>query len=198
MRQSAHPPLNRDNLQILWHNGLPREKAYKQSDTIAVPLTHPASTDRSRSAAYDNMVDREKSGDLQAVPLSALSENFKREAQERARVYLGKGPEDEIGFSLGHGDKKDLAVTTVELMPPRHPPPTKYYDLFPPLRIVKIVGDWFKRREVLDKLDRAKGGKRRHPPGHNPDKIPLQIMRVHTRVSQGRAEGQDVPASLRR
>ncbi|WVQ78805.1 hypothetical protein IAT38_000896 [Cryptococcus sp. DSM 104549] len=38
---SVYPPITRDHLLALWHNGLPRQKKWQQNDTIAVPLTVP-------------------------------------------------------------------------------------------------------------------------------------------------------------
>ncbi|WVQ78804.1 hypothetical protein IAT38_000895 [Cryptococcus sp. DSM 104549] len=38
---SAYPPITRDHLLALWHNGLPRQKYWAQDDAIAVPLTVP-------------------------------------------------------------------------------------------------------------------------------------------------------------
>jgi hypothetical protein len=70
------------------------------------------------------------------------------------------------------GDK--VPITTVELMPPRHPPPARYYDLFPPLRIVKLVTDWVRRSDLVMKQDRVRGGKRKRNGVHS--EIPQEIM----------------------
>jgi len=58
-----------------------------------------------------------------------------------------------------------VTITTVELMPPRHPPPIKAWDLFPPLRIYKMITDWFKTQKMKEEQERAQGGKRKRPSG---------------------------------
>lgn len=38
---ASYPPITRDHLLTLWHNGLPRQKANRATDDIAAPLTVP-------------------------------------------------------------------------------------------------------------------------------------------------------------
>lgn len=68
-------------------------------------------------------------------------------------------------------------MSTVELMPPRHPPPTRIYDFFPPLRIIKRIKDWWLSvfRDVVHQDDRVKGGKRKRK-GAFKSEIPQEIL----------------------
>jgi putative membrane protein len=74
-------------------------------------------------------------------------------------------------------DKKGdrVPVITVELMPPRHPPKAQYWDFFPPLRLIKVITDWIRRRELVQKQERVRGGKRKRN-GSVRSEIPQEIM----------------------
>jgi hypothetical protein len=50
------------------------------------------------------------------------------------------------------------------------------WDFFPPLRLLKIVVDWFKTQKRLEEQERAKGGKRRRGADAVKSEIPQEIL----------------------
>jgi hypothetical protein len=70
-----------------------------------------------------------------------------------------------------------VTIATVELMPPRHPPPIKIWDIFPPFRVYKMVTDYFKTQKMKEQQERAQGGKRKRPSGVRTE-IPQEILCV--------------------
>ena len=73
-----------------------------------------------------------------------------------------------------------MTIASVELMPPRHPPVPRYWDYLPPLRIVKIILDWFKTQKRLEDQDRTKGGKRRRGGNTVKSEITQEILSVQS------------------
>ncbi|ORX35212.1 Bestrophin, RFP-TM, chloride channel-domain-containing protein [Kockovaella imperatae] len=175
---SAYPPITRDHLLVLWQNGIPRQKWHRADDVAAVPLSQQAAFD---GYTFDIMpgADMPNPGptDHEANPggLTTRSEKFKSQAVNEAKKYVQDGQAKIMGFC--HLDQKHrirrgdtpvrlsqddtIIITTVELMPPRHPPPATVWDFVPPLRIFKIVFDWFKTQKRLEQQERTRGGKRR-------------------------------------
>jgi hypothetical protein len=68
-----------------------------------------------------------------------------------------------------------VPIVTVELMPPRHPPAVRIWDIIPPLRVFKVMKDWFvsQQRKAFDV--REKGGKRKRAGGVR-NEIPQEIL----------------------
>jgi hypothetical protein len=66
-------------------------------------------------------------------------------------------------------------ITSVELMPPRHPPMAQYWDFFPPLRLAKIVVDWIRKREKVLQQERVRGGRRKRGGGMRSE-IPQEVL----------------------
>nr|ODN89268.1 hypothetical protein L204_06205 [Cryptococcus depauperatus CBS 7855] len=56
-------------------------------------------------------------------------------------------------------EQEQVTLETVELMPPRHPPPPKLRDFLPPLRLIKSIWDklnWKKKQQQTDSRRRRK------------------------------------------
>jgi len=171
----------------LWHNGIPRQKYYHNDDTLAVPLTNPATFDgvafntlsqtANSSSTSINSIDVERN----VTGITTTSTDFRKQALTSAASFTVSNHPDVMAFSrldqkyrlnkkrsekqfTPDGIEK-VTITTVELMPPRHPPPIKAWDLFPPLRIYKMLTDWFKTQKTKEEQERAQGGKRKRPSG---------------------------------
>lgn len=198
---ASYPPITRDHLLALWHNGLPRQKASRATDDIAVPLTVPVAftQDALNQPNLPNpffLDEEEKSGGeeklwgpshedftVQAIKSASAfvktddPEVFvvtsKREGrksiQQRRSIRVSR---DILPTSLHQGQHQNqrdnssdeqVTLETVELMPPRHPPPPKVWDFFPPLRIFKVVYDLFRwrKKQGQGQTERTRGGKRR-------------------------------------
>ncbi|WWD16444.1 hypothetical protein CI109_100870 [Kwoniella shandongensis] len=172
---SAYPPVTRDHLLALWQNGLPREHASKQSnDTIAVPLTTPIAFTADALNQPDLPVDEEKDGSLPLPSGRTTGQSFRAQAIASATSFvktdnpkvfqLKRQKDDQVKAepiqpnTKGKDTDEKIILTTVELLPPRHPPMPKVWDFFPLLRIGKVVYDWWKKN--VDQ-ERQKGGKRR-------------------------------------
>jgi putative membrane protein len=176
---SSYPPITRDNLLVLWQNGLPRQQAYKAEDIVAVPLTQPATFD---GYAFDLLPGTAKPSavaveapssathpEAHASAFTTNSEAFKRQAVESAVEYTKSDDPAIIGSSrldekhrLGHINNSDgreqVTITTVELMPPRHPPTPRVWDFIPPLRVFKVIWDWFRKKRRIEEEEREKCG----------------------------------------
>ena len=184
---ASHPPISRDHLMTLWHNGIPRQKFYHNDDTLAVPLTNPATFDgvafdmppqsTNSSSTSINSIDVERN----VTGITTTSTDFRKQALTSAASFTRSNHPDVLAFSrldqkhrlnkkrsekqfTPDGIEK-VTITTVELMPPRHPPPIKAWDLIPPLRIYKMITDWFKTQKMKEEQERAQGGKRKRPSG---------------------------------
>ncbi|EIW69018.1 hypothetical protein TREMEDRAFT_31453, partial [Tremella mesenterica DSM 1558] len=143
---------------------LPKEN-YHTADEVVVPLTQAATK-------FDGShPDNEKA----SGGMTTQSSSFQKQRLRSTRDCLGVKDTDEPDIEE-KGEEGPTRITNVELMPPRHPPPTRYYDIIPPLRIIKIVSDVFKKAQKLDEQERVAGGKRRHPGGIAPGRIPQQIV----------------------
>lgn len=166
---------------------------------MAVPLSQPAAYDGS---AFEFLDSSEKQTgpstgpvDKESNPsgLTTSSVEFKEQSVKAATKFVNTDDPDKIGFaSLNHSDHRlcrdrtppsegeveKVTIASVELMPPRHPHVARYWDFFPPLRVVKIVIDWFKTQKRLEEQDRAKGGKRRRGNNTVRSEIPQEILSV--------------------
>lgn len=184
---------------VLWQNGIPRQIHDHDDGTFAVPLTQ-AATFNGRSFASlddDRSSQSSHSDEVEQTPvgLTTKSEEFKQQAiSAAARFTQSNDPtvcswvpldlkhrvprQDKEKMRTPEGAEK-VAITTVELMPPRHPPPIKPWDLFPPLRIYKIVTDWFRTQKMKEQMERAKGGKRKRSGGVRTE-IPQEILSVQS------------------
>ncbi|WWC88091.1 uncharacterized protein L201_002995 [Kwoniella dendrophila CBS 6074] len=101
-------------------------------------------------------------------------------ALNRQRSSLQTVRSGKPGFSNGKisntmNNKENITLTTVELMPPRHPPTPKIWDFIPPLRIFKIIYDWFKWHKIGQDSEREKGGKKKRKMGTSME-IPQEIL----------------------
>ncbi|RXK41347.1 hypothetical protein M231_01252 [Tremella mesenterica] len=160
----AQPPITHENIQVLWRNSAPREN-YHTADEVVVPLTQAATK-------FDGSHPDNEKG---SGGMTTQSSSFQKQRLRSTRDCLGVKDTDEPTIEE-KGEEGPTRITNVELMPPRHPPPTRYYDIIPPLRIIKIVSDVFKKAQKLDEQERVAGGKRRHPGGIAPGRIPQQIV----------------------
>lgn len=187
----------------LWRNGIPRQKDYHNDDTLAVPLTNPATftgtafhtlpgtNDSSSTSTFSapsvNSIDAERN----VAGVTTTSADFKKQALTSAASFTRSDNPDICAFSrldakyrlrrqrsekefTPDGIEK-VTITTVELMPPRHPPPIKIWDIFPPFRIYKMVTDYFKTQKMKEEQERAQGGKRKRPSGVRTE-IPQEIL----------------------
>jgi len=171
----------------LWHNGIPRQKVYHNDDTLAVPLTNPATFNgvafhttpetATSSSTSINSIDVERN----VTGITTTSADFRKQALTSAASFTRCDNPDVCAFSrldqkhrlnkkrsekeFTPDGMEKVTITTVELMPPRHPPPIKAWDLFPPLRIYKMITDWFKTQKMKENQERAQGGKRKRPSG---------------------------------
>jgi putative membrane protein len=194
---SAYPPITRDHLLVLWQNGLPRQKAYKADDVIAIPLTQPASFNGYAFDLFPDTAAPSPAPKSNKAPIdqenhpSGLTTNssaFKIQAVEAAAEYTKTDDPAIIGFSrldekhrLNKNDHKgkengreEVTITTVELMPPRHPPAPRIF--IPPLRVLKVIWDWIRRKKRdEEEEERSKGGKRRRG-GAVRSEIPQEIL----------------------
>lgn len=187
----------------LWRNGIPRQKDYHNDDTLAVPLTNPATFtgmafhshahaqtetgSTSSSTPSVNSIDAERN----VTGVTTTSSAFKKQALTSAGSFTRSDNPDICAFSgLDHKHRlqrqrtekeftpdgiEKVTITTVELMPPRHPPTIKIWDIFPPFRIYKMVTDYFKTQKMKEKQERAQGGKRKRPSGVRTE-IPQEIL----------------------
>ena len=73
-------------------------------------------------------------------------------------------------------------ITSVELMPPRHPPTAQWWDFFPPARLVKITVDWVRKREKVLQQERVRGGRRKRGGGVRSE-IPQEMLYVALQIS---------------
>lgn len=183
----------------LWRNGIPRQKDYHSDDTVAVPLTNPATftglafhshpdiaSITSSSPSVDS-IDAERN----VTGVTTTSNEFKDQAVTSAASFTRSDNPDILAFSrldtkhrlnrkrsekefTPDGVEK-VTITTVELMPPRHPPPIKIWDIFPPLRAYKMVTDYFKTQKMKEEQERAQGGKRKRPNGVRTE-IPQEVL----------------------
>jgi hypothetical protein len=162
---------------VLWQNGIPRQKWHSSDDVFAVPLTQPAAFDgysfdilEGTAPPTPGPTDKESN----PSGLTTTSSRFKRQAVKTAARYVEAEDPKVVGFcQLDKGDhrmhrensppdeKDKVTITTVELMPPRHPPAARFWDFFPPLRIIKIAMDYFKTQQRLEEQERTQGGKRK-------------------------------------
>ncbi|OCF56508.1 hypothetical protein L486_05358 [Kwoniella mangroviensis CBS 10435] len=195
---SAYPPINRSHILALWQNGLPREKAGKFTNSIAVPLTTSVAfrTDalNQRDNIPDPFLDPEKGLSNGTYTGSTTDPKaFKNLAIQSAKSFVQVDNPDVFALNrqrsslqtvrsgkpgLGGGlgsEGENITLTTIELMPPRHPPTPKMWDFFPPLRIFKIVYDWFRWHKIGEDNERAKGGKRKRKIGSTME-IPQEIL----------------------
>jgi len=192
---SAFPPITRDHLLVLWQHGIPRQKWHSYDDLHAVPLTQPAVSD---GDAFESLDRAEKHTgpspaprDREANPsgLTTSSAEYKEQAVEAAARFLSSDDPDVMDFaSVNSSDNRlhcdtspamsseKVTIASIELMPPRHPPVARVWDFFPPLRLIKIVIDWFKTQKRLEEQERAKGGKRRRNAVQS--EIPQEILCV--------------------
>ncbi|WVW80229.1 hypothetical protein I302_102207 [Kwoniella bestiolae CBS 10118] len=195
---SAYPPINRSHIFALWQNGLPREKAGKFTNSIAVPLTTSVAfrTDAlNQRDIPDPFLDTEKGtpngsqSGSESLGASADPKAFKKLAIKSAKSFVQVDNPDVYALNRqrsslqtvrsgkpGSGPQgENVTLTTVELMPPRHPPTPKIWDFFPPLRIFKIIYDWFRWHKIGEDNERAKGGKRKRKMGSTME-IPQEIL----------------------
>lgn len=183
----------------MWRNGIPRQKAVYNDDTLAVPLTNPATftgmafhshpdidTTTSSSPSVDS-IDAERN----VTGVTTTSVDFRKQALTSAASFTRSDNPDVLAFSrldnkhrlnrkrsekeLTPDGLEKVTITTVELMPPRHPPPIKIWDIFPPLRIYKMVTDYFKTQKMKESQERAQGGKRKRPNGVRTE-IPQEVL----------------------
>jgi putative membrane protein len=159
-------------------------------------LTQPASYDGS---AFDLVDSSEKPTpgptDPESNPsgLTTSSPEFKSQAIREASRFVNSDDPDVVGFAqLDPRDHRmnrektppketeKVTIASVELMPPRHPPVPRYWDYLPPLRIVKIILDWFKTQKRLEDQDRTKGGKRRRGGNTVKSEITQEILSVQS------------------
>ena len=114
---------------------------------------------------------------------------FKEQALQAAAKFANSDAPHVIGFaSVNSSDHRlcddaspttgseKVTIASVELMPPRHPPSPRVWDFFPPLRLIKIIIDWFKTQKRLEEQERAKGGKRRRGINAVKSEIPQEIL----------------------
>lgn len=198
---SSHPPINRDHLMTLWRNGIPRQKDYHNDDTLAVPLTNPATFTGMAFHGHPETATSSSSSSAPSVSESDIERNvtgvtttsvdFRKQALTSATQFARSDNPDILAFS--HLDAKHrlnrkrsekeftpdglekVTITTVELMPPRHPPPIKIWDIFPPFRLYKMVTDYFKTQKMKEEQERAQGGKRKRPSGVRTE-IPQEVL----------------------
>jgi hypothetical protein len=190
---SSLPPITREHVLVLWQNGIPRQKSTYADDSVAVPLTQPAAfTGYAFEAAPGTETPVEADVEETPVGLTTTAAKFSKQALDSASPFLALEEEQDGGRMRRHcftrldekhrvirrsEDKRAerVPITTVELMPPRHPPRARVWDVIPPLRVFKIVADWFKsqKRKALD--ERAKGGKRKRAGGVRSE-IPQEIL----------------------
>ena len=200
---AACPPVTRDHLLVLWQNGIPRQKWHKADDVMAVPLTQPAVFDgyafemlNGAGTPTPGPIDKESN----PSGLTTTSSKFKDQAVNSAAQYFETNDPTVLGSSrLDHRDHRlcrdssppnpsdrnrsnapekpteKVTITTVELLPARHPPSAQIWDFFPPLRIFKVIWDWFKTQKRLEEQERARGGKRRRA-GAVKSEIPQEIV----------------------
>lgn len=248
------PPVTCEDLLVPWINGIPRQKALYDDDSIAVPLTVPApfteyafdaehlariqskdkptggaNLDPNCKASYPpnsrkdgtgrrpTIVNTPASGpttgtvpfdpshtsytypdtssaaaaasdpEKTAQSWSTTSPAFPSQAITSATSYMRSGAESHH-HAFARLDKhhrvlrksKDVKsgkahITSVELMPPRHPPMAQYWDFFPPLRLVKIVVDWIRKREKVLQQERVRGGRRKRGGGMRSE-IPQEVL----------------------
>jgi putative membrane protein len=160
---------------VLWQNGIPRQQPGAENGTFAVPLTHPATLDGDAFNA-DQIKNHsglivDSPGFMQQAIGSAL--NYVKTDTDPAVTLLSRKTGQYEGIKEGSGG--EVKIATVELMPPRHPPPAKIWDFFPPLRIFKRAFDYFKSRQKEGEDERARGGKRRRAGGIKSE-IPQEIL----------------------
>ncbi|WWC68538.1 uncharacterized protein I206_102467 [Kwoniella pini CBS 10737] len=96
-------------------------------------------------------------------------------ALNRQRSSLQTVRSGKYGRSNNAAGEEGITLATVELMPPRHPPTPRFWDFFPPLRIFKIIYDWFRWHKLGDNNERAKGGKRKRKAGNSME-IPQELL----------------------
>ncbi|ORY20578.1 Bestrophin, RFP-TM, chloride channel-domain-containing protein [Naematelia encephala] len=185
---AALPPIQRQHVMTLWQNGLPRQKAHKCDDVVAIPLTQPASwTGYAFGIPNDHRPDDVEVQRNHKGELTTASERFKTQAITSATSFTRTNDPTVYAFSTlaknrlvrsegktEEGGEK-VHITTVELMPPRHPPPATWWDFCPPLRVIKRMADWFKTKQRLERMERTKGGKRRRSGGVKSE-IPQEIL----------------------
>lgn len=178
---------------------------------MAVPLTQPAAFDGSPFDLIDPSEKPTCPTDTEGNPsgLTTSCAEFKEQAIKAATKYVNCDDPDIVGFASldrhNHRMCRDdspprenekVTIASVELMPPRHPPVTRFWDFFPPLRFIKIVIDWFKTRERLEEQERTKGGKRKRVTNSVKSEIPQEILSVY--LSSSIINVQDVLVCLYR
>lgn len=162
-----------------------------------MPLTQPAAFDGEAFEALDQTKSEKHTGplvgahDKEASPsgLTTSSVAFKEQALQAAAKFANSDAPHVIGFaSVNSSDHRlcddaspttgseKVTIASVELMPPRHPPSPRVWDFFPPLRLIKIIIDWFKTQKRLEEQERAKGGKRRRGINAVKSEIPQEIL----------------------
>jgi hypothetical protein len=176
----------------MWNHGIPRQKQYNADDAIAIPLTQAAAFDGFAFEQFDkSQMPIQGPTDKESNPsgLSTSSPAYKEQAINAAARFADSDSSEVMGFATldrhDHhlrrdatppSEKEKMTIASVELMPPRHPPKARYWDFFPPLRLIKIITDWFKTRERLEQQERAKGGKRIRAGGPVTSEIPQEIL----------------------
>ncbi|ODN76520.1 hypothetical protein L202_05187 [Cryptococcus amylolentus CBS 6039] len=193
---ASHPPITRDHLLALWQNGIPRQKSSRATDDIAVPLTVPIAftPDALNQPNLPNPFDDEEKrmGEQMYGP---APDEYKEQAVRNASEYVGTDdPEVFVVTSKRDGRKsitqrrsiqvqgrtgqggEQVTLETIELMPPRHPPPPRIWDFLPPLRIFKSIYDMFNWKKKKEISERAKGGKRKRSAMGTDMEIPQEIL----------------------
>ncbi|WVR03769.1 hypothetical protein IAU60_000764 [Kwoniella sp. DSM 27419] len=194
---SAYPPITRGHIMALWQNGLPREKAGHFTDVVAVPLSTAIafrgdalnqrnlpdpflehekgfSTDGRGPDVFREQAIQSASSFVVADDPNVFALNRQRSKVKHVQRRQGAQRQLHSGGSDGPSQNEGITLATVELMPPRHPPVPKIWDFIPPLRIFKIIYDWFRYKSKGKDNERSKGGKRKRVGA--PMEIPQEII----------------------
>ena len=155
-----------------------------------IPLTQPAihagpAFTQPREPALPDVEEQAP----EQTQLFTTSKAFKEQAITSAASLLHTQDSTMFSFSPLGTNRRDSStskkvgkghITSVELLPPRHPPAARVWDYFPPLRIFKRVHDWWALEfpgTRLNTEERAKGGKRRRASPVRAE-IPQEILYV--------------------
>ncbi|RSH94765.1 hypothetical protein EHS25_004571 [Saitozyma podzolica] len=202
---SARPPITRDQLLVLWQNGIPRQKPTSSDDSIAVPLTEPASFTGYAFASApgtETPVAPDPDSDTEPhVGMNPTSGSFFRQAMKAVRPYLfrteqlGNGSGCEGGDG-GVDDGEGGTVCVTDEKGQRHcfakldkkhrvirqsedtrngRVPIVTVELMPPRHPPAVMKDWFVSQQRKAFDVREKGGKRKRAGGVR-NEIPQEIL----------------------